>query len=56
MVQEFMNMRTDLTRAAQEPVVAIANDLLEDLERELLAELIPEGANLRIGSMTSPVH
>jgi hypothetical protein len=44
MVKEYMLTRVDLTRAAMSPTLAVANDLLEDWQRELLlCEVVPEG-------------
>ncbi|KAF1323134.1 hypothetical protein FI667_g10873, partial [Globisporangium splendens] len=41
--QEYMLTRVDLTRAAMSPTLVIANDLLEDWQRELfLREVVPE--------------
>lgn len=47
MVHEYMIKRSDLTRAAQDPMVSITSDLLDELQRELLAELISEGNSKR---------
>jgi hypothetical protein len=43
MVQEYLHSTIDWTRASQPTPDAVANDLVEDWQRELLREMMPEG-------------